>query len=87
MDDGKKQKIVITKNGPYIVSGAVPLKKKGMNAVVDELLDMDMGGEPKTETEVDIPVQEVYALCRCGRSKKKPFCDGSHIATGFDDSK
>jgi CDGSH-type Zn-finger protein len=25
----------------------------------------------------------VYSWCRCGRSKKQPFCDGSHADTEF----
>jgi CDGSH-type Zn-finger protein len=27
--------------------------------------------------------KEFVALCRCGRSKNRPFCDGSHRTCGF----
>jgi CDGSH-type Zn-finger protein/truncated hemoglobin YjbI len=35
--------------------------------------------------EVRVPPQ--LALCRCGASALKPFCDGSHVTSGFTDGK
>jgi CDGSH-type Zn-finger protein len=31
----------------------------------------------------DLGNKETIALCRCGQSKNRPFCDGAHKACGF----
>ena len=33
---------------------------------------------------IDVPAGRTVALCRCGASVNKPFCDGTHSKIGFD---
>jgi CDGSH-type Zn-finger protein/truncated hemoglobin YjbI len=35
----------------------------------------------------DLPARPQLALCRCGASQLKPYCDGSHARIGFTDQK
>ena len=73
----REQKIQIQPNGPYLVHGDTPLVRK--QQVTSE------HGEPMTwqKTE-ELETKETYALCRCGESNNKPFCDGTHVKTEFD---
>jgi CDGSH-type Zn-finger protein len=32
----------------------------------------------------DLGGKETIALCRCGASEKRPFCDGAHNRCGFE---
>lgn len=72
MDDSKRaRRIKVTKDGPYVVSGRVPLAQ--------ERMIIGPAGEPaKWDKGPSYPDWDTYALCRCGASKNKPFCDGSH---------
>jgi CDGSH-type Zn-finger protein len=60
-------KVLIKNNGPYVVSGDL-----------NELEITDAEGK-----KVDISGKPAVALCRCGASVNKPFCDGTHSKIGF----
>src|SRR3990172_5341143 len=69
-------RIKVTKDGPYVISGKIPLAK--------EKIVPDKKGDPLEWHKIeDFPEKEGYALCRCGNSSNKPYCDGSHIKTKF----
>ena len=68
------------------VEAAPPQRPPRMTATKDgpyavtggiELVDVARGEGASTEH---------YTLCRCGASKNKPFCDGSHWEAGFKDA-
>jgi CDGSH-type Zn-finger protein len=72
-------RVVVSQNGPYVVTGNVPLSKQTIGTDAE-------GGSEKWEESSAFPQAEKYALCRCGHSKKKPYCDGAHAQIGFDGS-
>ena len=40
-------------------------------------------GALKNSRGEDLPTRDRVALCRCGESNNKPFCDGTHAKIGF----
>jgi len=70
-------KVQIAKDGPYMVSGNLPIQK--------QIIATNSAGESvKWIAGQTYPKQATYALCRCGQSAKKPYCDGSHAKVRFD---
>src|SRR5664279_2520095 len=70
------KKIMITKDGPYLVSGNLPIDK--------QIIAIGEEGEPEKWVKgKNVPSNKPCALCRCGESKNKPFCDGTHAKVGF----
>ncbi len=59
--------VLAKKNGPYVVSGDL----SELNLTDAEGNRYDLAGKP------------AIALCRCGGSINKPFCDGTHSKIGF----
>ena len=74
---GKDCKVIISSDGPYLVSGSLPLT--GKNIISDAKGDPVRWGEGH-----HYPNQEEYELCRCGQSENKPYCDKTHTKITFD---
>jgi CDGSH-type Zn-finger protein len=69
--------INITKDGPYVVTGDLPLMREAIATnALEESTDWRSLGVVTTPAR--------YFLCRCGQSANKPFCDGAHARVGFD---
>lgn len=49
----------------------IKVRENGPYLVTGKVTLVDADGHPYTTTEN-------FALCRCGHSQTKPFCDGSH---------
>jgi CDGSH-type Zn-finger protein len=73
----KEQKIMVTKDGPYLVCGGLPIDK--------QIIGIGSEGEPEKWIKgKDVSSNdETCALCRCGKSKNQPFCDGTHTKVRF----
>ena len=70
-------KVVVSKNGPYIVTGSVPV-------AVETIATNEEGGSWEWVRGRSFPAAPAVRLCRCGGSSNKPFCDGTHLTNGFD---
>ncbi|TPK95564.1 iron-binding protein [Mesorhizobium sp. B2-4-12] len=72
----RNTRVTVTRNGPYLVTGDLSL--------CEQTIGTDSDGESEEWIEKILPSPgPKFALCRCGHSNNKPFCDGSHARVGF----
>lgn len=75
--DVGSQRIEAEPDGPFHVHGSIPVRR--IRPVYSE------HGEPMTwEVTERFTARERVFLCRCGQSRRKPFCDNSHSGLPFD---
>ena len=58
----------------------ITISENGPYRVSGPVTLVDAGGNPVEGAS------EKMSLCRCGESKRKPFCDGTHREVGFSGS-
>lgn len=73
MESENKKRIKVLPNGPYEVIGNIPLNQLRF---VGDKKGASVGYKEIQKYKVD----DTYHLCRCGRTKNYPFCDGSHLS-------
>lgn len=77
MPDDSERRIRIEKNGPYVLTGRIPLTR-------EEIVTDERGESVAWEEVSRYPDRTSCSLCRCGFSGTKPNCDGSHELMNFD---
>ena len=70
----------IARDVPGDPKGGIRVRENGPYLLTGGALMSNFLGEPTT-------APPVAALCRCGRSESKPWCDGTHATIGFNDRK
>jgi CDGSH-type Zn-finger protein len=70
-------RITVTENGPYRVTGPVPLVSRTI-VTDDEGFSVEWGEGDTFTTDA------TFELCRCGGSETAPFCDRACDSNGFD---
>lgn len=74
----QKPRVKVTKNSPYLV--------RGLNEITEKFIMPDEEGASSDykNGQTYANLKEPIALCRCGKTKNMPFCDGMHEHMEFD---